>query len=57
MEYKEEIKMTGWKMGERGEGRKERGWRRREGKKTRGEAGQGRKQGERGYVRCAGMLE
>ena len=26
MEYKEEIKMTGWKMGERGEGRKERGW-------------------------------
>ena len=60
MEYKEEIKMTGWKMGERGEGRREER-KRVEGKgrekETRGEAGQGRKQGERGSVRCAGMLE
>ena len=27
------------------------------GKEARGEAGQGGKQGERGSVRCAGMLE
>ena len=51
MEYKEEIKMTGWKMGERGEGRKERGWRGREWKKKLG--GQG-KEGSRGWgVLCA----
>lgn len=52
MEYKEEIKMTGWKMGERGEGRKERGWRGREWKKKLG--GRQGKEGSRGRgVLCA----